>query len=96
MYVHGHSAGGTNPVLVESMWAGLPTACFDVNFHRYTTENQAFYFKTSDELERLTKSISQQSLNSCGEALRRIAEIKYTWHSVLSAYEKIVVAGHKQ
>lgn len=91
MYVHGHSAGGTNPVLVESMWAGLPTACFDVNFHRYTTQNQAFYFKTIGELESLSKSISQQSLNSCGEALRRIAEAEYSWHSIRSAYEKIIL-----
>lgn len=96
MYVHGHSAGGTNPVLVESMWAGLPTACFDVNFHRHTTQNQAFYFKTSGELEGLSKSISQQSLSSCGEALRRIAEAEYSWQSILSAYENIVVAGDKQ
>jgi hypothetical protein len=96
MYVHGHSAGGTNPVLVESMWAELPTACFDVNFHRYTTQNQAFYFKTSEELESLSTSISQQSLNSCGRALRQIAEKEYTWFSILSAYENIIVAEDKQ
>lgn len=91
LYVHGHSAGGTNPVLVESMWAGLPTAAFDVNFHRYTTQNQAFYFRSSAELENLSKSISQRSLDSCGEALRRIAEAEYSWNSIRSSYEKIIL-----
>lgn len=90
LYVHGHSAGGTNPVLVESMWAGLPTAAFDVNFHRYTTRQQAFFFRSSAELETLSKSLTPESLAACGEALRRIAEIEYSWRSIQSAYEKII------
>ena len=96
MYVHGHSAGGTNPVLVESMWAGLPTAAFDVNFHRYTTRDQAFYFRTSAELESLSKSITKQSLDVCGASLRRIAEAAYSWHSIRSAYENIILKRPQQ
>jgi glycosyltransferase involved in cell wall biosynthesis len=90
MYVHGHSAGGTNPVLVESMWAGLPTAAFDVNFHRHTTHQQAFYFRSSEDLESLSKSITSESLLACGEALQRIAEAEYSWDSIRAAYENII------
>lgn len=93
MYVHGHSAGGTNPVLVESMWAGLPIAAFDVDFHRYTSQQQAFYFKTSAELESLSKSLTSESLAACGVALRKIAEKEYRWDSIRAAYEKIIQEG---
>lgn len=29
-YIHGHSAGGTNPSLVEAMFFGCPILCYDV------------------------------------------------------------------
>ncbi|WPN48582.1 DUF1972 domain-containing protein [Pseudomonas sp. P8_241] len=45
LYVHGHSAGGTNPSLVEAMWLGLPIIAFDVSFNRASTEDKAEYFK---------------------------------------------------
>jgi glycosyltransferase involved in cell wall biosynthesis len=90
MYVHGHSAGGTNPVLVESMWAGLPTAAFDVNFHRHTTKQQALYFNSSAELEKLSTSVTLERLTACGNELRKIAEAEYSWKAIQSAYEKII------
>ncbi len=34
MYVHGHSAGGTNPSLVEAMFFGCPILCYDVVYNR--------------------------------------------------------------
>lgn len=91
LYVHGHSAGGTNPSLVEAMWAGLPTAAFDVNFNRYTTHNQAFYFSSSGDLEHLLNSMSQACLNYCSKTLRQIANANYSWRSVRTAYEKIIL-----
>jgi len=90
MYVHGHSAGGTNPVLVESMWAGLPIAAFDVNFHRYTTQEKAFYFRSSSELERLSVSLTPESMAACGATLHRIAQTEYSWELIRSSYEKII------
>lgn len=43
-YVHGHSAGGTNPSLVEAMYLGLPVVSFNVSYNKTTTENKAFVF----------------------------------------------------
>ncbi|MDT7834487.1 DUF1972 domain-containing protein [Aquabacterium sp. OR-4] len=91
LYVHGHSAGGTNPVLVESMWDGLPTAAFDVNFHHYTTREQAMYFDSSEALEQLSMSVTDVALHACGAALQRIAQAEYSWASVRADYEKIIV-----
>jgi glycosyltransferase involved in cell wall biosynthesis len=91
LYVHGHSAGGTNPVLVEAMWAGLATVVFDVSFNRYTTYGKAMYFRSSADLEELLKSLSPDSIEECSRALRKIAEANYRWDSIRSAYEKIIL-----
>ena len=40
VYIHGHSAGGTNPSLVEAMCLGLPVFAFDCVYNRATTENR--------------------------------------------------------
>ena len=45
VYIHGHSAGGTNPSLVEAMYLGRPVIAFDVSYNCVTTENKALYFK---------------------------------------------------
>lgn len=50
IYLHGHSVGGTNPSLVEMLFYDCRILCFDVNFNRYTTNNEEEYFKNSDDL----------------------------------------------
>ena len=84
MYIHGHSAGGTNPSLVEAMFFGKPILAFDVVYNRATTDDKAYYFKDSNELERL---LSKQDLN--GGAMIRIAQEKYTWKKIASQYEAL-------
>lgn len=49
-YIHGHSAGGTNPSLVEAMGLRLPIIAYDVSFNRYTLNNEGTYFKNSEDL----------------------------------------------
>ena len=41
VYLHGHSAGGTNPSLVEAMYLGLAIFAYDVSYNIETTEHQA-------------------------------------------------------
>lgn len=84
MYIHGHSAGGTNPSLVEAMFFGKPILAFDVVYNRATTDDKAYYFKDSNELERL---ILKQELS--GDAMNRIAQDKYTWRTIASQYEAL-------
>lgn len=90
LYVHGHSAGGTNPVLVQAMWGGLPTAAFDVNFNRHTTRNRAFYFRSAAELAELARRTEPASLRRCGAELRQIAEDEYSWSGIRKAYERVL------
>lgn len=79
LYVHGHSAGGTNPVLVEMMHFGVPIYAFDCVYNRHTTENQARYFSTAHDLARLADRPSEPDL---GARLREIAARRYSWSRI--------------
>lgn len=83
-YIHGHSAGGTNPSLVEAMFFGKPILAFDVIYNRETTENKAYYFKNSEQLIAL---LSMNEKN--GEPMKEIAERRYTWEYVAGQYEAL-------
>lgn len=83
-YIHGHSAGGTNPSLVEAMFFGKPILAYDVVYNRETTENKAYYFKTTKEL------IGFLCSDLCtGSAMREIAERRYTWKCIAERYEAL-------
>ncbi len=81
MYIHGHSAGGTNPSLVEAMFFGIPIIAYDVIYNRETTENKAYYFKTIDDI--LTY-INDTNLN--GKEMLEIAKCRYTWKYISHEY----------
>lgn len=85
IYVHGHSAGGTNPSLVEAMHFGKTVFAFDCEFNRATTENKALFFKDVAELSELLRA-SDPSISQVGPAMREIAQRRYTWDAVADAY----------
>lgn len=95
-YLHGHSAGGTNPSLVEAMNLGLPIVAFDVGYNRTTTEDKALYFKTSSELGGILNGLSSAWVNSIAEQMKVIAERRYTWKVISKKYSKMLGAGVKQ
>lgn len=85
-FVHGHSAGGTNPSLVEAMHFGKPILAFDCDFNRYTTENKALYFKNPDDLVFSVKSMSDVGAKKIGDAMLEIARRRYIWNLVSKQY----------
>lgn len=82
-YVHGHSAGGTNPSLVEMMHFNKNIMAFDCNYNRATTEDKCRYFKSEDELIAKTESIGNADH---GKVMREIAQRRYTWKIVKQQY----------
>lgn len=82
IYVHGHSAGGTNPSLVEAMFFGMPIVAYDCTYNRATTQNKAYYFKDVQGLQ----DVLNQDLD--GSAMRSIAEENYIWEKVAKQYEQ--------
>lgn len=89
VYIHGHSAGGTNPSLVEAMSLGLPTICYDINYNVETTENSALYFKSSVDLINLIKLINQKEIKQVGGRMKDIARNKYRWSIISNQYMQL-------
>lgn len=82
MYIHGHSAGGTNPSLVEAMFFGRPILAYNVVYNCETTHHKAYYWNNSDELLEL---INKNGLD--GEATKETAYRHYTWERITREYE---------
>lgn len=86
MYIHGHSAGGTNPSLVEMMHFSIPVLAHGCNFNRYTTEENAHYFTNEAELVQLVRALPDEDKQRNGQAMAEIARRRYTWDRVGEAY----------
>ena len=89
LYIHGHSAGGTNPSLVEAMFLDIPIFCFDVKFNKYSTKNKALFFHDSDSLSKLLESDYDKSSVKISSDLRKIAENEYIWKKISKSYLRI-------
>lgn len=89
IYVHGHSAGGTNPSLVEAMHLGLPILAFDVVFNRATTEGQAMYFQDAESLAFLVQMTPQQQWDGQRGLMLEIAERRYKWSIIARKYASL-------
>jgi len=90
IYIHGHSAGGTNPSLVEAMYLALPIVAYDSVFNRVTTENKALYFKDIHELKSIISLINSQNLLEKGNQMKEIAERRYKWSYIAEEYDKLI------
>ena len=90
VYVHGHSAGGTNPSLVEAMYLGLPIFAFAADYNKETTENAAEYFSDADELKQLIVSCSEETLLANGLKMSEIATRRYQWKGIVAQYAELL------
>lgn len=86
IYIHGHSAGGTNPSLVEMMHFGIPVLAHGCTFNRYSTEGRARYFESAHELAELLRKLIPADAAQIGFDMREIAQRKYTWDQIGKAY----------
>jgi glycosyltransferase involved in cell wall biosynthesis len=88
-YLHGHSVGGTNPSLLESLGSGNIIIAHDNVFNREVTNNKMFYFKDSEECAKainvVEKLNSEQTLIYRNLALDRITRY-YNWERIAEEY----------
>lgn len=82
-YIHGHSAGGTNPALVEMMHIGHPILAFDCVFNRVATQDKALYF---NDKASLVAALNASIRTELGAELKRIAQTHFTWETVGAQY----------
>ena len=86
LYIHGHSAGGTNPSLVEAMYLGLPIIAFHVSYNKTTTENKALYFSSTEELLEIMNHSKTIDLFNIGKVMKDIAVRRYSWPIIAKKY----------
>lgn len=90
MYIHGHSAGGTNPSLVEMMHFDIPILTHGCSFNRHTTEEKALYFMTAAELAQLVRTLPREEVSQVGSNMGEIARRRYTWSQIGRAYFELL------
>ena len=93
LYIHGHSAGGTNPSLVEAMNLGLPIIANGVVYNRETTEHEALYFNNHDKdslKAAVTHAVSNPVLiQELSIRMEEIGKRRYVWKRICALYEKL-------
>lgn len=89
MYIHGHSAGGTNPSLVEAMCLELPVLAYAVNYNIYSTRNKALYFSSENELVDVYQSVTEGKRDSVAFDMKHIADESYKWSIIIDKYKEI-------
>ena len=90
LYVHGHSAGGTNPALVEMMHFNVPIAAHGCTYNRHTTEQKALYFDSADELALQVRSLAEEEGQRIGADMVEIAQRRYMWDRIGQSYFELL------
>ena len=93
LYIHGHSAGGTNPSLVEAMFLGLPIFAYKCAYNYETTEGKCCYFDTANALLALLKRTTENEMKVIGAAMSEIANRRYSWKMISQMYEETILSG---
>lgn len=88
-YIHGHSAGGTNPSLVEAMGLKLPIIAYDVNFNRYTLNNNGFYFSNLKELIHELSHFDSRNIELERERIYETFMNRYTQEKIAEEYAQL-------
>lgn len=90
IYIHGHSAGGTNPSLVEAMFLRNAIIAFNVSYNIATTENKAIYFNDDQELIACVTKLTHEQINDNANSMKEIADRRYTWKEISKKYANLV------
>jgi glycosyltransferase involved in cell wall biosynthesis len=90
IYIHTHSLCGTAPSLTEAMSLELPVICFDVNTNRATTENKSYYFKDTDSLIEILKTLKTSDLAQLKNDMYEIAQRRYRWERIVEIYKNCI------
>lgn len=93
VYLHGHSAGGTNPSLIEAMYLQLPIIAFNVSFNRKTMEGKGLFFKDKNELIANFRNLDYTKLTLIKDDLKEVADRRYTWAIISDKYSTLLNAS---
>lgn len=92
-YLHGHSVGGTNPSLLESMACGKPVLAHRNPFNWEVLGAAGRWFGDVPELVQqleVVDGLDEGALQQEGEAARDRVSENYTWEQVISTYVELL------
>jgi glycosyltransferase involved in cell wall biosynthesis len=95
LYVHGHSAGGTNPALLQALGFGAPTVALDTVFNREVLNPfpSALYPANPESL----RDIMARELREPGSHATAVHEGQalvqgsYAWEDICVGYERLLM-----
>lgn len=92
-YIHGHTVGGTNPSLLESLASRNLVIASDVPFNREVLGDAGFYFSTREDLVSCleeVESLEDWRRKSRTEWLYERVSLYYTWDKVTDSYYELL------
>jgi glycosyltransferase involved in cell wall biosynthesis len=92
-YFHGHTVGGTNPSLVESLAAGNAILAHDNRFNRWVAGEAALYFHNADEFAARLQLLQDDPtrLATLEQQSRQRHSAAFTQEIILPAYERVLL-----
>ena len=92
-YIHGHSAGGTNPSLLEALGITDVNILYDACYNKEVGEDAALYFSNEDDslckqLE-IVEKFKVKEQNEYGEKAKNRIKENYTWEIIVNKYKKL-------
>ena len=90
-YIHGHSVGGTNPSLIESLSLTDLNILYDVNFNRYAGDDTCLYFKEEGSLTKILNNerILKKYKKQLGPKAKKRVKENFTWKIIVDKYKEI-------
>jgi len=90
LYFHGHSAGGTNPSLLEAMAASSVVCAHDNEFNRSVLESNAYYFKNENDIVNIINKSNEKSTNS-DRIINNLNKLRshYQLNDIIQGYYKL-------
>lgn len=90
LYFHGHSAGGTNPSLLEAMASSALICAHDNAFNKAVLQDNAWYFKSPEHISGILKKDIQKTKNHdfISKNLSAIRQ-KYSWPKIIDNYHHL-------
>jgi len=89
LYFHGHSAGGTNPSLLEAMAASAPICAHNNEFNRSVLGKDAYYFENEDQIaEIINNQLGKSNIELFKQNNLIRIELNHAWENIIHAYYK--------
>lgn len=89
-YLHGHSAGGTNPSLLEALANTNVNILYDVSYNKEVGQESCFYFnKQENNLKKIIMKVdklTEKEQKKYGDLAKQRIHESYTWPLIANQY----------